>query len=294
MLSDALDVLACPLCAGALELDGRTLACALGHRFDVARQGYVSLLGAPTKFSGDSADMIAARERFLGSGHFAPLIESVATGVAETVRPAAGSVVLEVGAGTGHYLAAVLAAVPGARGVGIDVSKYAARRVARCHPHAASVLADVWGRLPVRDRAVDVALSVFAPRNAVELQRLLTPEGLLVVLTPTTGHLRQLVDGLGLVHVDERKSQRLDQSLSGRFEQLDRRRVEFAMSLSHADVESVVAMGPSARHLDPGRRAEAIAVLPETLPVDVSAVVSVYRRRTAETIADDQPVQTRS
>ncbi|MDG3012506.1 methyltransferase domain-containing protein [Rhodococcus sp. D2-41] len=290
MLSDALDVLACPLCAGALELDGRTLACALGHRFDVARQGYVSLLAAPTKFSGDSADMIAARERFLGSGHFAPLIDAVAAAVGSA---SAGPVVLEVGAGTGHYLAAVLDSVPDARGVGIDVSKYAARRAARCHARAASVLADVWDRLPVRDGAVDVALSVFAPRNAAELQRLLAPRGVLVVLTPTTGHLRQLVDGLGLVHVDERKSQRLDETLSGRFERLERRRVEFSMTLSHNDVEAVVAMGPSARHLDAKRRAEAIAALPEPLRVDASAEVAVYRRRDAAA-GDVQPAQTRS
>ena len=44
MLADVLEHLRCPHCRQPLRLDGRTVRCRSGHAFDVARQGYVSLL----------------------------------------------------------------------------------------------------------------------------------------------------------------------------------------------------------------------------------------------------------
>ena len=49
---------------------------------------------------------------------------------------------------------AVLAALPDAVGLALDVSKPALRRAARAHPRAAAALADTWQRLPLAD-AVD-------------------------------------------------------------------------------------------------------------------------------------------
>ncbi|WP_305094394.1 methyltransferase domain-containing protein [Prescottella sp. R16] len=287
MLADVCALLACPQCGDGLDLDSgadgtaRTLVCGRGHSFDVARQGYVTLLtGAATKFTGDSPDMIAARVAFLDSGHFAPLMDAVADAVTGTTDRDDRPRILEIGAGTGHYLARVLDASPSAHGIGLDVSKPAARRLARAHPRGAAVVADVWRQLPVRDRALTHVLSVFAPRNAAEIDRVLAERGTLVVLTPTERHLAELVDLLGMVRVDDRKVERLGDTVSGRFDRIGRTPVEVRMSLSHRDIENLVGMGPSARHLTPERRAETIATLPEPFTVTASVVVSTYRRTT--------------
>ena len=42
-LDHATAVLACPYCRGRLRPEDRSLVCALGHRFDVARHGSVRL-----------------------------------------------------------------------------------------------------------------------------------------------------------------------------------------------------------------------------------------------------------
>lgn len=285
VLSDVVDLLACPQCGAGLELDENTLLCDAGHSFDVARQGYVSLMtGAGGKFDGDSPDMIAARADFLAGGSFDPLMDAVADAVrvtADAVRvtddpePA----ILEIGAGTGHYLARVLDAVPTARGIGLDVSKYAARRIAKAHPRAGAVVADVWHHLPVRDGVLSHVLCVFAPRNAEEAHRVLGDGGALVVLTPTERHLAELVDLLGMVRVDDRKVERLGAAMSGRFDRTDVRDVEYPMSLTHDDLTRLVGMGPSARHLTPERLATSIADLPREYPVTASVTVSTYRRR---------------
>lgn len=275
MLSDVLDLLACPHCGDEFDLSDGVLLCTRGHSFDVARQGYVSLLPRASKFTGDSAEMIAARAHFLDSGPFDPLRRAVAESVAVAGVPDVA--VLEVGAGTGHYLATVLDGLPGARGVGVDVSKAAARRLARSHPRAAAVVADVWSQLPVRGRAVSHVLSIFAPRNPVELRRVLHPGGELVVLTPTDRHLHELVDLLGMVRVDENKTARLGATMSGHFDKVDRVAVEYPMELTHDQVDQLVAMGPSARHLGERARAEAITALPDTVTVTASVTVGRYR-----------------
>lgn len=275
MLTDVLDLLACPHCGDEFDLSDGALLCTRGHSFDIARQGYVSLLPRASKFTGDSAEMIAARAHFLDSGRFDPLRQAVAVATAAADVPDAA--ILEVGAGTGHYLATVLDELPGARGIGVDVSKAAARRLARSHPRAAAVVADVWSQLPVRDHAVSHVLSVFAPRNPVELRRVLRSDGELVVLTPTDRHLSELVELLGLVRVDENKTVRLGATMSGHFDRVDRVAVEYPMELTHDQVEQLVAMGPSARHLGEQARTEAISGLPERVTVTASVTVGRYR-----------------
>ncbi|MFE3543710.1 putative RNA methyltransferase [Nocardia sp. NPDC059177] len=187
----------------------------------------------------------------------------------------AGDAVLEIGAGTGYYLAGVLDARPGAIGIALDVAKPAARRAARAHPRMASILADAWRGLPVRDAALAGVVSVFAPRNPGEVARVLAPGGRFVVVTPTDRHLGELIDPLGMVRVDPDKDRRLAAALAGTFTRVEHTLVEFPMKLGRADVTHVVAMGPSAFHGTPADDPR-IAALPEISEVTASVTVSVY------------------
>lgn len=285
ILEDAAALLGCPECGSAVELLDRALICLLGHNFDVARQGYVSLLtGAATKMVGDSAEMLAARADFQQAGHFGPIAAAVADACADADAVAADQpAVVEIGSGTGYYLAHVLETMPAAVGIGLDVAKPAARRCARAHPRAASVVADVWQGLPIRSGVLSHVLSIFAPRNAGEVHRVLAPDATFIVVTPTVNHLAELIEPLGLVRVDADKPRRLSESLSGRFERTGRTAVEYRMPLGHTDIEAVVAMGPSAHHRSAQQRAELIAALPVEFPVTASVVVSAYRRITPDT-----------
>ncbi|MCD2112007.1 MULTISPECIES: putative RNA methyltransferase [Rhodococcus] len=288
MLADVIDLLACPHCESALDLDDNVVMCDRGHSFDVARQGYVSLLaGGSTPFTGDTADMIAARADFLGAGHYDPIRRAVADAcvdtadavdTADSVDAPADAAILEVGAGTGQYLASVLDALPAARGIGLDVSKPAVRRIARSHPRTGAILADAWQRLPVKSASLTHVLSVFAPRNAAESHRVLAPGGTLVVATPTSEHLRELVALPGMVSVDDRKTERLSSALSGRFERAGRTDVRFTAAFPREALGLVAGMGPSAHHVTSDRRAELLASLPDPFDVTVSVTVTTWRR----------------
>ncbi|MEU3169010.1 putative RNA methyltransferase [Streptosporangium sp. NPDC006930] len=275
MLDDVVEHLACPVCRGSLELEERVLRCALGHGFDVARQGYVSLLtGSRVPGTADSAAMVAARDAFLGAGHYAPLTEAVAAACRTGAK-----VVADAGAGTGHYLARALDGLPGAAGVALDVSKHAIRRAARAHARVGAVVADVWRPLPLQDGTIDVLLNVFAPRNGAEFARVLKGDGELVVVTPTPRHLAPLVERLGLLSVDDSKERRVTESLNEHFVETDRSLLAFEMRLGHDAVEAVVGMGPSAWHTDTEVMRGRIGGLPEMSPVEASFRMSTFKRR---------------
>lgn len=277
MLDEVLGYLRCPHCHRGLVRTGGVVRCAGAHTFDVARQGYVSLLGGDRPAgAGDSADMVQAREAFLDAGHYATLAETVATLCARSGAEAGPGCVVDIGAGTGYYLRRVLERREGAAGLALDRSRYALRRAARAHPRAGAVACDVWRALPVRSGVAAVALSIFAPRNAAEMRRILRSDGALLVVTPTGAHLAELVDALGLVRVDRRKQDRLREQLGPHFTEAGRHPVELALELPQHTVTDLVAMGPSAWHTDRDTMQRRVAALPDPVAVTASVVVSLH------------------
>lgn len=277
--------LRCPVCGESLTEatagTARALRCPRRHSFDLARQGYVNLLAGRAPHTGDSAEMVAARADFLAAGHYAPVAATLAAAAADstTGEGAAYPLVVEPGAGTGWYLTAVLAALPDAVGLALDVSKPALRRAARAHPRAAAALADTWQRLPLADHCVAVLLNVFAPRNGPEFHRVLDPAGVLLVVTPAEDHLAELVDALDLLRVDPAKPDRVAGSLGGHFTEESTTVHRARPALTRTEVATLVGMGPSAWHTEPARLAERIAALPEPVPVTIAVRLGVHRPR---------------
>jgi 23S rRNA (guanine745-N1)-methyltransferase len=267
--------LRCPVCRGPLSSAERALRCGQGHSFDIARQGYADLTAGRALHTGDTAEMVAARAALLAAGHFESLTAAVAAAAA---REAEGPIV-EVGAGTAHYLARAVDGAGGAAGIAVDVSKAALKRAARAGERIGAVRADIWRGLPIADHAAAVVLDVFAPRSGAEFARVLRPGGALVVATPAAGHLGELVDALGLIRVDPAKRERLHGSLDAWFTLQSERPVRAPLSLSRSDAHALVGMGPSAWHTDAGalgRRLERIAE-PITATLDVD--LTVWRPR---------------
>ncbi|NUO55514.1 MAG: methyltransferase domain-containing protein [Hamadaea sp.] len=266
MTTSVLAALRCPVCQESLQPADGSLRCPRGHSFDRARQGYVHL-GAGRKLpEGDTAEMVAARSAFLQAGHY----QGVRTAVARLVPPSA-TLIADIGAGTGYYLAGALDAAPEAAGIALDVAKPALRRAARVHPRAEAVLADVWAGLPLADGCLDVLLNVFAPRNGAEFRRVLRPEGRLVVVTPLPRHLAELRDRYGLLDVDPDKAERLAATLR-EFDLVEAEELTFSLQLTPEEVRALVGMGPNAFH---SAAPDADAVTTVTAAVRVAA----YRPR---------------
>jgi 23S rRNA (guanine745-N1)-methyltransferase len=219
--------------------------------------------------------MVVARAAVLDAKHFAPLTRTlVAAAISVTAQDA--PLVLDVGAGTGHHLAAVLDALPKARGVAFDASSAALRRAARAHERIAAVGGDVWHHIPVGDATAGLVLNVFAPRNPDEFARVLHAAGTLVVATPAHDHLQELA-ALHHVRIDPRKRERLYGELERAFDLADVRHVAWEMRLTRLEAAAVVHMGPGAHHLSPALERR-LRAFPQTSAVTAAVDVHIFRR----------------
>ncbi|MDN4595860.1 methyltransferase domain-containing protein [Leifsonia virtsii] len=236
--------LRCPVCAADLEpVDRLTLGCANGHRHDVNKRGFVSLLGGGTKHLGDTAEMLEARELVLEGGAYSPIADAVA---AATAGP--GARVLDAGAGTGYYLRAALAASPDAVGLAMDLSPQAVARAVRASESVDGLVADTWRPLPVRSEIADTVLDVFAPRNLPEFHRVLRPGGSLVVVVPRPDHLGSLRAAGTMLDIPSDKAEDVTTAAAPLYALHTRETVEYDLPLTDALRAALAGMGPSARH----------------------------------------------
>lgn len=268
------ECLRCPVCGAALADFGPSAGCPAGHSFDFARPGYLNLTlgGGHRPRRADTAEMVAARSAFLTSDRYAPVVAAVAAAAAAVAAP---GVLAELGSGTGCYLAAAHEGGGGRAAVGIDLSKAAAAHASRLHPEAGFVVADVEEGIPLLDGVAGVVLSVFAPRPAAELGRVVAPGGELVAVFAGRRHLQRLRERFGLLGVGERKLERLTARLAPWFQPVSAEPLEYGIELDQASAHQLALMGPSAWH---GIRGEEAAGAFADL---VSVVVARFRRGAA-------------
>lgn len=294
--ADCISLLSCPVCTEPLAGAGRTLRCPRGHAFDFAREGHVDLLPAGhgrSTLTGDTAEMLRARRRFLERGWFAPLARALEDcraalrrALADGVAPdhGRGLVLLEAGCGEGYFIGGLAApahrtaAAPDADCCfGLDISRDALRMAARRHPGVLFFRNDVHHRICLRDGCVDLLLDIFAPRNPREFRRVLRPSGMLVVVIPAAAHLAELRAALPLIGMEPEKLDRTVERFRGAFVLEGHDAIEFRAALEGVDVADLVQMTPSARHLDERARAQAAALG----PLDVTFALDLLRFRPA-------------
>jgi 23S rRNA (guanine745-N1)-methyltransferase len=256
------------------------LGCRNGHRFDVNRRGYVTLLPARSRVVGDTAEMLDARAELLSSGAYAPIRDALIAAVLPS-RPAA---VLDSGTGTGWYLHALLDALGAAqgapvRGLASDLSPAAVARAVRGRGDVDGLVADVHAPLPVRTGAADALTVVFAPRNPAEFARVLRPGGTLAVVVPRPEHLAELRAATAMLDVPEGKAAALDASLARWFSPASAQHVSYELQVTPERALQLQGMGPSAHHLSAaeGSSPSQGAPLPASVTVDVD--VLAYTRR---------------
>lgn len=274
-LSAVIDLLRCPHCRQQLSIIERSAGCPAGHHFDLARQGYLNLLAGRQPTHADTADMVNARDRFLGGHHYQALADVIADRAVDAVGHGTAPRIVESGAGTGYYLATTLARLRTATGLATDISVPACRRAARIDDRIGAVVADTWAGLPLADHRVDLLLVIFAPRNPAEFARLLKPDGRVIIAGPGPDHLRQLRESLGLLGIEADKQHRLRATMGARLQPLDSRRIRRTVRLAAPDLVALVEMGPNAHHTA-GRTAERVAALDPPLEVDLDVWISEF------------------
>jgi 23S rRNA (guanine745-N1)-methyltransferase len=181
-------------CRAPLARQPGRVVCERGHSFDVARSGYINLLQPQdrrAKNPGDSAEVVAARRRFL-ERYSIPFDLS-------DLRPPAST--LDAGCGEGHYLGAVRAQFD-CEAHGIDISVPAIDAATRAHRDCTFVVANADRFLPYAGASFDLVMSINARLNPSEFRRVLRDGGTLLVSILGPDDLRELRGGPEQDHVE--------------------------------------------------------------------------------------------
>jgi 23S rRNA (guanine745-N1)-methyltransferase len=177
-------------CGKPLTREGSTLACAAGHAFDRAREGYWNLLQPQDRRSGragDRGEAVAARRRWLQRGFVDELIATLR----ETAAALPPGDAIDLGCGEGTVTGRVLAGRAGEI-CGVDLSVPAVRMAARLLPDATWIVANADRGLPFEDGSVSLAMSVFGRRPAAEIARVLGEGAFLLLVVPGPDDLIEL------------------------------------------------------------------------------------------------------
>lgn len=222
-------LLQCPVCQQPLYLT-QHYSCGK-HHFDRAKEGYVNLCIPPIR--GDDALLVNARANFFQTNPYKPLMVKLQSMVASF------STVLDVGCGTGAYLEFMKRNDSTLTTIGCDGSKLAIKKAAKLDTQTLYMVANM-NALPLLNESVDVILSVFAPYNSEEIQRVLKPNGQLIVVQPAPNHLFELKQVLyDIVKLNPDTTLTIPGLKSNLNEQL-----EFEMILNQDELQALFAMTP--------------------------------------------------
>ena len=276
-------VLACPACGLRLNRQDATFACANGHVFDVAREGYVNLLLAQHRHSKDpgyNREMIGARRDFFDNAHYERLADEIAEIVAGYLPDEAPAAVLDAGCGEGYYLRRLqhyLAGIGRSGSMlrcGLDISKHGIRVAARRDPEGLYAVAGTF-RMPVVSASVDVLLSHFSPVSVAEFRRVVRPGGVVLVGGPGEDHLFSFKELLYATPERFESSGSLPESDG--FELITAHRIQYKLELrGPGQVANLLAMTPFYWTADQDTQARLQAI--RELDTEVDVIVRAYRR----------------
>jgi 23S rRNA (guanine745-N1)-methyltransferase len=263
-------------------LEGGTWRCASNHSFDVAKQGYVNLLPVQQKRStdpGDSKAMVAARQRFLAAGEYAPIAEALSQAVVSHADQTQAETYccLDAGCGEGYYLRQLAHNVPESQALsllGLDISKWAVQSAAKQDDKQAPICRWVVGsnaQLPIQSASVDSVLCMFGFPVYSEFARVLKTGGQLIQVDAGPQHLRELRN---IIYPTLKPTREKETNVPEGFARRASEQICYAISLEGGDViRDLLTMTPHLYRASAEGREKAAALDQLTLTIDAQLTV---------------------
>lgn len=260
-------MLICPVCGGKLRVEEKSFLCAKGHRFDMAKEGYVNLLR--TNKSGDKIgdDKQAARSRrdFLNKGYYAPLKD----GLLDYFKDKNGKL-LDICCGEGYYTSA-MGTLPGFEVWGFDISREMVRLGAK--RGGAGYFVANMASIPVEDESCDYCTHLFAPFNEKEFSRVLKPGGKLLTVVPGRYHLWGLKETL--YDTPYENDEKLPETEILRLTRTHKITSQICLE-SEEDIEAVFRMTPYYFHTSPADKAKLQGL--KKMETSIEFVIGIYEK----------------
>ena len=257
----------------AVSDDKKRLYC-LGqrsHSFDFSSKGYVNFAinkGA----TGDSKEAVRSRSDFLNKDYYKPVCEWLC----EILKKyKSKGFLIDAGCGEGYYTKHI--ADCGYRVLGLDLSKSAINSTAsrlqiKNNNDSFACVGSIF-KMPVCDACADAVVSIFAPCAEQEMGRVLTNDGIMIVVSAGREHLM----GLKRVLYDNpyENDDRADMPMG--MELLEQTSVSYSVTLkSNEDILNLFSMTPYYWRTSPSDREKLLGI--DSLTTDVDIIFSVYRK----------------
>lgn len=233
--------LICPICKSPLNLSEKTYRCESNHCYDVAKEGYVHLLPVQKKNSlnpGDSKEMINARRSFLESGHYAPLVDQII----KTIEHKENATLLDAGCGEGYYGAQIKQRLNSIDIVGFDISKEAIKKAAKKYKDQLFFIAGM-NEIPIADLSAEIYLTIFAPIDASEINRVLADDGQVIVVSAGPNHMREIAEEIYESYIPHDYDP--SSVLSSHFDLINKETITFTITMiEKGEIKSMLQMTP--------------------------------------------------
>lgn len=260
-------MLKCPKCDEALHRYDKVLKCKNNHCFDIAKQGYINLFLKNKKDSGDDAEMIKSRKKFLEKGYYEPLRNLLCS----IIKEIDNNVLVDAGCGEGYYTSAFSNVASCT--YGFDLSKSALKLASANDKQTQYLLASI-AHLPIDNQSVDVLTNVFAPFNEKEYCRVLKHDGWIIKVEPGPYHLYELKQVLyETVYLNEADAFEYENLVLEKEELLN---YEIEV-LSQQDIQALFQMTPY-YWKSPKKGSDALRKL-DSLKTQVSFHIECYRKQ---------------
>ena len=233
--------LICPICQLPLKLSESTYRCKRHHSYDVSKEGYVNLLPVQKKNSknpGDSKEMINARRLFLESGYYAPLVDHLI----KTIEHKENALLLDAGCGEGYYGAQIKQHINDLDILGFDISKEAIKKAAKKYKDQFFFIAGM-NEIPIADQSVSTYLTIFAPIEASEINRILADRGQVIIVSAGPNHMREIAEEIYESYIPHDYDPSL--VLPSQFDLINKEIITFTITLEEKDErKSMLQMTP--------------------------------------------------
>ena len=251
-------MLICPICKKELKKNGLSYTCPSGHTFDISNKGYTNLLlNHPN--GGDNKEMVNARFLFLQNGYYSPLKEKIASIVKEYNI----SSLADLGCGTGYYSSNLNTIV-----YGFDISKEAIIKASKNKENQYFVSSS--SNVPLKDEAVDMVLTIFAPTFEEEIYRILKRDGIFVLVTPLKNHLIELKESLyNNPYLNSEKEVTFNN-----LEIIKKEELTYVKEISQDDLINLIKMTPYFYKTDP----KSFDNINKSMKITISFNITIYKK----------------
>lgn len=270
--------LRCPLCHAAVDaVSSKSLVCENNHTFDFAKQGYVNLLPKPVDTQYDDRLFEARQKIICESDLYKPLHEEIAAIIKKSLIDE--SLIFDAGSGEGSHLQRILDITDDdtLTGVGLDISKEGVVMAAKNYEAPMWVVGDL-ANPPFADDSCKYILNILSPANYKEFKRILTDNGFIIKVIPSSNYLKELRQAL-FNDTDESEYENYDtiKLLQKNVKLIEQKKVTYKKTLNEEALSNLISMTPLGWHAEKEEIEKFVNSGDKEITIDLDILIAVAK-----------------